>query len=60
MININIIKIINHIKSQIMDNDKLLCNWASGCLVVFLGSLAIGFLACFGALIYLIICSCGS
>lgn len=42
-----------------MDTEKLICKFGYGCMCIFFGSLAVGFLACAAALIYLIVCVCG-
>ena len=55
------LKNFSHIKkTRIMELENVLCKCGSACMVIIFGSIAVGFLACFGALIYLIVCMCGA
>ena len=42
-----------------MEMEDVLCKCGSACMMILLGSIAVGFLACAGALVYIIICMCG-
>jgi len=42
-----------------METEKLLCKCGSACMIFLLGTIAVGFLACAAALIYLLVCVCG-
>jgi hypothetical protein len=45
-------------KLFIMETEKVVCKCGTFCMIVILGSLALGYIASFAGFIYLIFCLC--